>query len=161
MNSKEKPIHTPISRDEADALSMGNITISDEVVAALAAQAARKVKGVLVVGSSFRLSEILGAKEPSYKGVSVKTDQDTGHVEIDVDIHVAYGTNIYEAATQLQRQISNDVEALTGSMIVDRVNVRVKHLIMPEDAAKDVLAPDRALAEGLMSERRKHEEQGS
>lgn len=157
MNAKDTPVHTPISQNEANALSMGSISISDEVVAALAAQAARKIRGILVVGSSFRLSEILGAKEPSYKGVSVKTDLDTGHVEIDVDVHVLYGTNIYEAATQLQRQISNDVEALTGSMIVDKVNVRVKQLVMADDETKDLLPPDRALPEGLLQERRRHE----
>lgn len=156
MNAKDKPVHSPLSVEEADSLSRGKITISDEVVAVIANQAARKVKGIIVVGSSFRLSEILGAKEPSYKGVSVKTVQETGHVEIDVDVNVFYGINIYDTATRLQQQIINDIEALTGSMIADRVNIRVKNIVMPDDS-RDVLSPDQAMAEGLMKERQRHE----
>lgn len=156
MSGKDKPIHTPISREEADSLSRGKITISDEVVAAIAAQAARKVKGVVVTGSSFRLSEILGGKETSYKGVSVKTDETSGHVKIELDVNVLYGVNIYETMEQLQRQVGNEVESLTGSLIVDEVSIRVKSLMMPDDS-RDAVTPDRAMGEGLMSDTTKSE----
>lgn len=156
MSGKDKPVHSPISSEEAESLSRGKITISDEVVAAIAAQGARKIKGVVVTGSSFRLSEILGGKEGSYKGVSVKTDEMNGHVKIDLDVNVFYGVNIYETMEKLQRQIANDVEAMTGSMIVDEVNIRVKTLTIPDETpSHEGLTPDKALAEGLMNESKK------
>jgi uncharacterized alkaline shock family protein YloU len=39
--------------------------------------------------------------------------------------------SVYEAASQLQRIVKEEVEALTGYMNVDRVNVRVRSLVMP------------------------------
>ena len=150
MTSQDKPPYSPISKEDSESLSLGKITISDEVIAAIASQAARKVEGVRVVGSTFRLTEILGGKEGSRKGVTVKTDEASGHVEIDVDVNVVYGINIYEAASNLQRLIKDEVESLTGSMIVDRVNPRVKQMEMPEpEEESGVVRPDQAMAAGL------------
>ncbi|HUT25706.1 MAG TPA: Asp23/Gls24 family envelope stress response protein, partial [Sumerlaeia bacterium] len=98
--------------------------------------------------SSFRLTEILGGKEGSHKGVNVKTDGETGHVEIDVAVNVAYGVNIYEAARQMQHVIKDEVESLTGTMPVEKVNVRVQQLVLHEEEPPQPLGLDRVAPGG-------------
>jgi uncharacterized alkaline shock family protein YloU len=147
MSAKDRPAHSPITPEQSDSLSLGRIEIGDEVIAEIAARAAMKVDGVLVVASSFRLSEILSGKESSRKGVSVRTDDTTGHVEVDVDVNVTYGTVIYDAAHKLQMLIKDEVEALTGSLVVDKVNVRIKRVVVREDEESEPVDPDRAFPE--------------
>ena len=58
----------------------------------------------------------------------------------------------HRAAAELQRLIKEEVESLTGSMIVDKVNIDVRQLIMPEEDDQDEpMRPDRAVGEGLNS----------
>jgi uncharacterized alkaline shock family protein YloU len=147
MSSKDRAAHSPITPEQSDSLSLGRIEIGDEVIAEIAARAAAKVEGVFVVGSSFRLSEILSGKESSRKGVSVRTDETTGHVDVDVDINVAYGTVIYDAAHKLQLLIKEEVEALTGSLFVDKVNVRIKRVVVQEEEEPSPVSPDKAFPE--------------
>jgi len=147
MSPDEKGNYSPINREQSESLKLGNIAISSDVIASIAAQAASKVEGVTVVASSFNLGEIFGSRDAARRGVAVKTDQESGHVEINVDVNVVYGVTIYDAAHDLQRLIKEEVEALTGSMNVDHVNVRVKNLVMPEEAPEhDVVTPDQAVA---------------
>lgn len=147
--AKEKSFHSPLTREESDSLSMGDITISNEVISMLATQAAGKIEGVQVVDSSFRLTEILSG-EGTHKGVSVKTDAESGHVEIDLEITVHYGVVIYDVAHELQVLVKDEVEALTGSLNVDKVNVRVRRVIVAPDAGgKEPVSPDQAIDSGL------------
>lgn len=151
MNENEDRNHSPLSAEQADSLSLGNITITDDVIATIAASAAAKVEGVHVVGSGFRLGEFLGGKDSARRGgISVHMNEDTGHAEIDVDITVRYGTNIYEAACRVQNTVHDEIEALTGTMNVDKVNVNVRKLRMTDEPEpEDVITPDKAYAEEL------------
>src|SRR5512145_1195560 len=106
MSALDKPPYSPISKEDSESLSLGKIKINNEVIAAIAAQASRKVEGVKMVSSSFRWTGIF----KDNKGVTVKTDEESGHVEIDADINVEYGLNIYDAAAELQRLIKEEVE---------------------------------------------------
>ncbi|MBN1867827.1 Asp23/Gls24 family envelope stress response protein [Candidatus Sumerlaeota bacterium] len=142
MSGKDKPAPSPIKKEEAESLGLGNITISDEVIAALAVQAAQKVEGVFLVGSS--LKSFLGVKDAD-KGISVRTDEESGHASVDVDISVSYGVNIYEAAAELQRVVKEEVEALTGSMVVDKVNVRIRSIVMGGEPDRELVSPDKAM----------------
>lgn len=155
MASEEQAAYTPVPQHErASGRTIGSIEISSEVIAAIAAQAARKIDGITVVESSFKLSEIFGSKETVNRGVAVRTDEESGHVNINVDVNVTYGITIYDAVTDLQLLIKEEVESLTGSMNVDRVNVRVKQLIMPpeeEKEKKEVLTPDQVVAEEIIN----------
>ena len=142
---KEKGVYSPIGQAESESIRDGSIDISTEVIAALAAQAALKVEGVRVVGAS-GISGFFSGREA--RGVTVELNEETSHVDINVDIDVDYGINIYESAHKLQRTIKEEVEALTGSMNVDKINIRVKHLIMPrveeEEGEEGVVSPDHA-----------------
>lgn len=150
MSATEKPAYSPISAEQSDSLSVGRIEIGEEVIAAIAAQAATKVEGVYVVGSSFRLTEMFGGKDHPHRGVQVRVNEETGHVEVDVEVNIGYGTVVYEAANQLQMIIKDEVEALTGSLNVDKVNVRVRNIVMPQEAPEEgeTISPDKAWEEG-------------
>jgi uncharacterized alkaline shock family protein YloU len=147
--SAEKGVYSPIGEQESESIRVGSIDISTEVIAALAAQGALKVDGVRVIGSG-GISGFFSGRDT--RGVSVSVDEESGHVDINVDIDVDYGINIYEAAHKLQRTIKEEVEALTGSMNVDKINIRVKHLVMPhedeEETEEEVVSPDQALDSG-------------
>ncbi|MFW6255924.1 MAG: Asp23/Gls24 family envelope stress response protein [Candidatus Sumerlaeota bacterium] len=146
MSSAEKPAHSPISKEDSESLSIGRIEIGDDVIATIAARAAAKVKGISVVGSSFRWSELLGSREHGNRGVSVQINENTGHVIINLDVNVAYGVTIYEAAHKLQMLIKEEVEALTGSLNVDKVNVRVNNVVVEEELdGEEPLRPDQAV----------------
>lgn len=146
MSKKEPIAHSPLSAEESESLSMGRIEIGDEVIAAIAARAAAKVEGVVVAGS-FSLSGLLAGKDSSRKGVVVRTDETSGHVEIDVDVNMVYGTVVYDAAHKLQMLIKEEVETLTGSLNVNKINVRVRNIIMQqEDEIEEAepVSPDKA-----------------
>ncbi|NQU42883.1 Asp23/Gls24 family envelope stress response protein [bacterium] len=146
MSAKDKPVHSPISKEESDSLSAGRIEIGEDVISAIAARAATKVQGIQVVGSSFRLSEFLGGKESSRRGVSVRVDEETGHVEIDLEVNIMYGTIVYESCHRLQIVIKDEVEALTGSLNVDKVNVRVRNVVSHADLEESKpVRPDQAI----------------
>ena len=149
MTPEDKSLYSPINKKDSDSMTMGSIEISSDVIASIAAQAARKVDGVVVVSSSFKWTEIFGGKDTPRRGVAVKTDEESGHVDINVDVDVRYGINIYESAHNLQILIKEEVEALTGSMIVDKVNIRVRNLVPVEENSSGVLPPDQAVDEQL------------
>jgi uncharacterized alkaline shock family protein YloU len=145
---EERGVYSPLGHDESESIRDGSIDISTQVIAALASQAAHKVEGVHVVGSG-GISGFFSGRESH--GVNVSVDDESGHVDINVDINVDYGINIYDASHKLQRTIKEEVEALTGSMNVDKINIRVKHLVMPDDKTdesddEEVVSPDNAYA---------------
>lgn len=104
--------------------STGNVNISDEVVAAIAGIAAGEIDGVAgmygsVVGG---IAEKLGAKKNPQKGVKVSVTPD-GAV-IDLLIVVDFGVRIPELAWEVQENVKNSVETMTGIDVL-KVNVRI------------------------------------
>ena len=103
----------------------GKVNISDEVVAAIAGIAAGEIDGVAgmaggVVGG---IAEKLGAKKSPQKGVKVSVSPD-GAV-IDLFIIVDFGVRIPELAWEIQENVKNSVETMTGIDVLS-VNVRIE-----------------------------------
>ena len=101
----------------------GSINISDEVVAAIAANAALYVEGVAGLPASLGkdIAEILGRRNLS-RGVKLLAEEDG--ITIDVCINVAYGVSVSEVAKAVQAGVSAAVESTTG-FSVKAVNVHV------------------------------------
>lgn len=101
----------------------GSINISDEVVAAIAANAALDVEGVAGLPASLGkdIAEILGRRNLS-RGVKLLAEEDG--ITIDVCINVAYGVSVSEVAKAVQAGVSAAVESTTG-FSVKAVNVHV------------------------------------
>ena len=103
----------------------GKVNISDDVVAAIAGIAAGEIDGVAgmsggVVGG---IAEKLGAKKSPQKGVKVSVTAE-GAV-IDLLIVVDFGVRIPELAWEVQENVKNSVETMTGINVLS-VNVRIE-----------------------------------
>ena len=102
---------------------LGNIHISEEVLAGIAAAAALEVDGVssLAANLGSDIAELLGKKSLA-KGVSVKMEGDK--VVVTLSILMAFGHTIPEVGKAVQEAVKNAVESMTG-MEVAAVNVNV------------------------------------
>ncbi len=104
---------------------LGQITISDEVIALIAGMGATECYGL--VGMASRniqdgIAELLGMDNLS-RGIEVKLAAD--EVVIDLYIIVEYGTKITEVAHNVMDKVRYVVESMTG-LKVARVNITVQ-----------------------------------
>lgn len=133
MNNNEENMITNLDAE-------GHVSISNDVVATIAAIAAKSVDGVSdMLGSiSGGFAEFLGKKNPG-KGVKVTiTDRD---VKIDMFVIVEYGAKIPDVAWEIQDKTKSEVEAMTGLNVV-AVNVNVEGVDVTEkEATTDVVTP--------------------
>ena len=135
MNTEETNINTNLDAD-------GHVSISNDVVATIAAIAAKSVNGVADMLNSFTggFAELLGKKNPS-KGVKVTvTDRD---VRIDMYVVVEYGVKIPEVAWEIQEKTKSEVEAMTG-LSVTAVNVNVEGVNMLASRAETAAETEEA-----------------
>jgi len=105
--------------------ALGEIVISDEVLATLAGVTAVKCYGIVGMASkraSDGIVQLLGIENLS-RGVKVQTTEDD--IEIDLYIIVEYGVSISTVAKNVIETVKYSVENYTG-LTVDRVNVFVE-----------------------------------
>ena len=89
--------------------NIGNLVISEDVIASIALNAAKDVEGV----SSF----------------AARPDND---VKIYIHVNIAPGTKIPKVAADIQKNVKNAVQSMTGKM-VSKVNVSIAGMdIKPE-----------------------------
>ncbi|WP_205668513.1 Asp23/Gls24 family envelope stress response protein [Ammoniphilus sp. CFH 90114] len=108
----------------AERIEKGIVKIADDVVAVIAAIAAAETDGVasmsggIVEGFARRVSG-----KNVHKGVHVEV----GEVEAAIDLRVIlhYGVKIDEVCKQLQFQVKDAVETMTGLKVIE-VNVKVE-----------------------------------
>lgn len=110
--------------EKNDMENYGQIKISDEVVGIIASLAATEVKGVAGMsgGIAGGISEMLGRKNLS-KGVKVEVKDK--EVIISLYIIVEYGAKIPEVAWEVQENVKNTVETMTG-LSVTEVNINIQ-----------------------------------
>ena len=113
--------------EEAAEKETDNVSIAPDVVAAIAGVSASEIAGVAGMCSSFAggIAEMLGAKKNATKGIKVDLKENTA--VIDMYIIVEYGYKIPELAWELQENVKNNVETMTG-MKVDKVNVHIDEI---------------------------------
>ena len=114
-----------ISRPE----EMGNIHISEEVLAVIAAAAAREVDGVsgLAGGQSGDPTEPLAGKKLS-RSISIQVNDDA--LTIRVAVLIKYGYVIPDVGQAVQDAVASAVENTTG-LKVENVNVHVAGVTFP------------------------------
>lgn len=102
---------------------LGNIHISEEVLAVIAAAAAVEVEGVggLSTSLSADLAEFLGRKSLS-KGIQITVLEDS--VRVDVSMLVKYGYTVTDVAKAVQDAVYTAIESTSG-LSVESVNVHV------------------------------------
>ncbi len=102
---------------------LGNIHISEEVLAVIAAAAALETEGVasLAPNLSTDLAELLGKKNLS-KGVHIAVNE--ASVSVEISIFIKYGYTIPEVAKAVQEAVFNAIGNTSG-LSVECVNIHV------------------------------------
>lgn len=114
---------------------LGNIHISEEVLAVIAAAAALEVEGVgsLAGNPSSDLAELLGKKNLA-KGVHISVNESES-VCVEVSILIHYGYTIPDVAKAVQEAVYTAIESTSG-LSVECVNVHVGGVTFGRESKK-------------------------
>lgn len=125
-------IENQVIKDKTKEL--GNITVSKEVVAIIAALETIKVKGVVGISSGYKgdSSNVLPKKELA-KGIEVWMKQ--GEATVNISIITNYEVGVFKVAEEVQHKVKNDLESMTGLNIL-KVNVNIHGVKFGEEAKK-------------------------
>ena len=112
---------------------LGNIHISEEVLAGIAAAAALEVEGVssLAANLGSDIAELLSNKKNLTKGVHIQVEDE--QVTVELAVLMSYGHTIPEVGKAVQDAVKNAVESMTGLEIA-AVNVNVGGITFPAAA---------------------------
>ena len=111
---------------------LGNIHISEDVLAVIAAAAATEVEGVcsLSTNLSSDIAELLGAKKNLSKGIRIAMVDES--VRVDVSLLIKYGYTIIDVAKQVQSAVYNAIQNTSG-LTVETVNVHVSGIVFDKE----------------------------
>lgn len=116
--------------------SMGELVISDEVVASIAINAAKDVDGI----SSFHsgpVDVVNTIKQGSLKVMSpVRIIQDGEDFSISIYVNIAPGQKFQTVATEVQSAVKESIQNMTGKL-VSKVNVIVAGIDFEEPESSD------------------------
>ena len=107
---------------------IGDIRVSEEVVAIIAGLAATEVEGVSSMAGNItnEIVSKLGMKNLS-KGIFVEVMDE--EIKVDVALNIAYGYAIPEISAKVQERVKSSVENMTG-LTVAVVNIRIASVDM-------------------------------
>lgn len=111
----------------------GGIFISNDVIASIAANAAKDIEGVS--GFAVKTGTRTAGAADSAKAVKVLSQDND--VKIQIGIRVKNGVNLQTVSMAIQRSIKNAVQSMTGK-VVTKVNVAVQGIDF--DAPNEVKA---------------------
>lgn len=115
----------------SEEIQTGIIRISDDVVSTIAGLAALETSGIAAMSGG--ISEGL-AKRLSGKNVQRGVSVEVGQLEVAIDLRVIvnYGSKIQEVCSELQQNVRDAVENMTGLSVVE-VNVKVEGVAFREE----------------------------
>ena len=115
----------------------GLIRISDDVVATIAGLAALETPGIAAMsgGISEGLAKRLSGRN-AQKGVSVEVGQ--LEAAVDLRIIVNYGSHIQDVCRDLQFNVRESIENMTGLRVVE-VNIKVEGVLFKEEETEEML----------------------
>jgi uncharacterized alkaline shock family protein YloU len=118
-----------------DKQGSGSVCISDDVVAVIAGLTAHKTKGIVSMSGGVAEG---WTKRVSGKNVTKGVSVEVGQIEtaIDLRVIVEYGVAIDTVCENLQKEVKEAVENMTGLRVVE-VNVRVEGVELKEPAKKE------------------------
>ena len=110
---------------------IGDIRVSEEVVAIIAGLAVTEVEGVSSMAGNItnEIVSKLGMKNLS-KGIFVEVMDE--EIKVDVALNIAYGYAIPEISAKVQERVKSSVENMTG-LTVAVVNIRIASVDMNEN----------------------------
>jgi uncharacterized alkaline shock family protein YloU len=120
---------------------LGMIEIAKDVIKVIAGLATTEVPGVAGMSGGFAggIAEMLGRKNLT-KGVEVESG--VKEAAVDVSIIIEYGYKIPELAAEIQRNVKNSIENMTGLTVVE-VNVHVHDVLFKAAPKEEEETPSR------------------
>lgn len=111
---------------------LGNIHISEDVLAVIAAAATMEVEGVgsLAANLGKDIAELLGKKNMA-KGIRIHFNEEA--VVVEISLLIKFGHSLMEVAEKVQEAVSTAVEATSG-LTVEAVNVHVCGVTFEKEA---------------------------
>jgi uncharacterized alkaline shock family protein YloU len=120
---------------------MGTTRIADSVVSKIAGLAARDIPGVFAMGTGMARrvgqlrSLIPGTGEAATQGVGVEVGE--REAAIDLNLVTWYGQSIVDISDAVRRNVTGQVEGMTGLKVVE-VNIQIDDIhVESEDSQKD------------------------
>lgn len=109
----------------------GSLKISEDVLAAIAGNAAKEIKGVAGLSlrptpENFGLFQKKGSSEKA-----IKLEVKDGEAVIDIYVSIYNGVKIPETSEQIQSRVKETIQNMTG-MAVSKVNVHISSLVIKE-----------------------------
>ncbi len=123
--------HKQVIKDNSQEQELGNVTVSKEVVAVIAALETTKIRGVVGITSGYR-GNILSRKDLA-KGVEVWMKP--GEAAITIPIITAYEVGIFKVAEEVQRRVKDAICSITGLKVL-KVDVNVQGIKFKEEKKK-------------------------
>lgn len=123
-----------VVKDNPQEQELGNVTVSKEVVAVIAALETAKIRGVVGITSGYRgkSPNILSRKDLA-KGVEVWMKP--GEAAITIPIITAYEVGIFKVAEEVQHKVKNAICFMTGLKVL-KVDVNVQGIKFKEKEKK-------------------------
>ena len=114
---------------------LGNIHISEEVLAVIAAAAALEVEGVgsLAANLGSDLVEMLGGKKNLSKGVHLTVTEE--NITVDISILIKYGCVVPDVAKQVQDAVYTAIENMSG-LTPECVNIHVAGITFEKEVKR-------------------------
>lgn len=103
---------------------LGDVRISDEVVANIAVIAAGEIEGVSAVVGNNRTNDIKSFVGMKNYSKAVRVEMCEKIVSVDMAINVAYGYSLPQTGKAVQERVKQSIESMTGLEVSD-VNVRI------------------------------------
>ncbi|MBQ1236698.1 MAG: Asp23/Gls24 family envelope stress response protein, partial [Oscillospiraceae bacterium] len=119
--------------------TIGNLKISQDVVATVANFSAKEIDGVASMAScpaTVNLKKFLGRNQQvkaTNKSINIEMNDDVAI--IDVYVNLKYGAKIPVVSENIQKSMKNAVQSMTG-IVVAKVNVFVVGISFDEAAAQ-------------------------
>ena len=102
----------------------GNVMISEDVVAAIVANALTEVEGLGSMGTKPGIGILdFQTKKQWSKGLKVLIAEDNS-VSIDCSLMISYGYSVVDVASAVQQSITTNVESMAGVKVTE-INVNV------------------------------------
>jgi uncharacterized alkaline shock family protein YloU len=120
-----------VIKDNSQEQELGNVTVSKEVIAVIAALETIKIRGVVGITSGYK-GNILSRKDLA-KGVEVWMKP--GEAAITIPIITAYEVGIFKVAEEVQRRVKDTICSITGLRVL-KVDVNVQGIKFKEEKKK-------------------------
>ena len=113
-----------------NSFSLGNVRISNDIIATIAIKAAAQVEGVSDVAVSQTICHDFKANRKRVKGKLSLHLRDS-FIYIDIPIILYHEVKVQEVCEEIQRKVKEQIEIMTGLYVVE-VNVFVEDLEISE-----------------------------